>query len=59
MIPNLTTSVRAILKDKWMNNDHTINMELMKSWSGADEKTLIEIIHQYESELLVTKFIIQ
>lgn len=55
----LTTSVRHALKQKWMNNDHKINITAMATYFNTDCDTLREIIRQYESELLVTKFEIQ
>jgi len=52
----LETKVRAALKDKWLNDDHDIDMAMMVKWSGASEEELRKIITQYESELLATKF---
>lgn len=54
----LTIQVRAALKHKWMNNDHNINLKKMTDFYGATPERLREIITQYESELLATKFVI-
>lgn len=52
----LTKSVRAGLKMKWMNNDHNISLHKMTAFYNTTADKLKEIIRQYESELISTKF---
>lgn len=52
----LEQKVRSALKLKWMNNDHNINLKKMVEFYQTTPITLKEIIRQYESELLATKF---
>ncbi len=52
----LTINVRAALKQKWMNNDHNVNLKKMTDFFKTTPNVLKEIIAQYESELLDTKF---
>ena len=53
---DLTTRVRASLKEKWMHDDHDIDINRMAEYFGVGESELTGIIRQYESELLNTKF---
>lgn len=53
---NLEQDVRAALKQKWMNDDHDLDMEKMAEYFGATKEVLDGIITQYESELIATKF---
>lgn len=59
------SKLRAALKNKWMDNDHDIDMGKLIAWASKEEKRevtkeeLIGIIQQYESELIATKFIIR
>ena len=55
-LTDLDKKVRTALKEKWMNNDHDINLGKMVAWSGASEADLLIAIYKYESELLCTKF---
>jgi hypothetical protein len=52
----LELKVRSALKQKWMNNDHNINIKKMVDFYQTTPNVLIGIIKQYESELLATKF---
>lgn len=54
----LTQKVRSALKMKWMNDDHNVNLKRMTEFYNTTPNVLREIISQYESELLNTKFII-
>lgn len=48
--------IRAALKQKWMDNDHDIDVAKMVAWSGRTREDLIAVIRQYERELISTKF---
>jgi uncharacterized membrane-anchored protein YhcB (DUF1043 family) len=52
----LETEVRVALKMKWMNSDYDIDMEKMSDYFNQPKEVLEKIIHDYESELLATKF---
>ena len=54
----LTVKVRAVLKMKWMQNDHNINLHKMTEFYSTTPDVLKGIIREYEAELIATKFII-
>lgn len=53
-----TKHIRAALKQKWMQNDHNINITKMAAFYKTPPEQLRQIITQYESELIATKFVI-
>ena len=49
-------SAFEVLKQKWQNDDETVDVKSMASWLDIPEKDAKKIIEHYESQHFCTKF---